>query len=86
VAGKIFVLHAVNHHGDGRTAFWCKAREGAQLALTSSDPERYFVPPYVGRYGWIGVRLDRPVDWLEVKALIEDSYRLTAPRRLIRSL
>jgi hypothetical protein len=86
VAGKIFLLHTVNHHGDGRTAFWCKAREGAQLALTSSDPERYFVPPYVGRYGWIGVRLDRPVDWLEVEGLIEDSYRLTAPRRLIRSL
>jgi len=66
VAGNIFVLHAVNHHGDGKTAFWCKGREGAQLALTSSDPERYFVPPYVGRHGWIGVRLDRPVDWVEV--------------------
>lgn len=86
VAGKMFVLHAVNHHGDGKTAFWCKGREGAQLALTSSDPERYFVPPYVGRYGWIGVRLDRPVDWLEVEALIEDSYRLTAPARFVRSL
>jgi hypothetical protein len=86
VAGKIFVLHAVNHHGDGVTALWCKAREGAQLALTSSDPGRYFVPPYVGRYGWIGVRLDGPIDWTEVEGLIEDSYRLTAPRRLVRSL
>lgn len=86
VAGKIFVVHVVNHHGDGKTAFWCKARDGAQLALSSSDPKRYFVPPYVGRHGWVGVRLDRRVDWLEVKALIEDSYRLTAPRRLIRSL
>jgi len=86
VAGKIFVLHALNHHGDGKTAFWCKARDGAQLALTSSDPERYFVPPYVGRYGWIGVWLDRSVDWLEVAGLIEDSYGLTAPRRLVRSI
>ena len=49
-------------------------------------PERYFVPPYVGRHGWLGVRLDRPVDRREVEALIEYSYRLTAPRRLIRSL
>jgi predicted DNA-binding protein (MmcQ/YjbR family) len=44
------------------------------------------VPPYVGRYGWIGVRLDRSVDWLEVAGLIEDSYGLTAPRRLVRSI
>jgi hypothetical protein len=86
VVGKIFVMHVVNHHGDGQIAFWCKARQGAQLALTTSAPEHYFIPPYVGRYGWIGVRRDRPVDWLEVKALIEGSYRLTAPRRLVRSL
>lgn len=86
VAGKIFVMHVVDHHGDGRTAFWCKAREGAQQALTSSEPESYFIPPYVGRYGWVGVRLDRPVNWAELRGLIEDSYRLTAPRRLTRSL
>jgi len=86
VAGKIFVMHVVNHHGDGKTAFWCKGREGAQRALTASDPERYFVPPYVGRYGWLGVRLDRPVDWLEAAGLVEDSYRLVAPRRLSRLL
>ncbi|HVB54747.1 MAG TPA: MmcQ/YjbR family DNA-binding protein [Candidatus Acidoferrales bacterium] len=86
VAGKIFVMHVVNHHGDGKTAFWCKAREGAQLALTTSEPESYFVPPYVGRYGWVGVWLDRRVDWTEARGLIEDSYRLTAPKRLTRSL
>lgn len=86
VAGKIFVMHVVDHHGDGRTAFWCKAREGAQLALTSSDPEHYFIPPYVGRYGWVGVRLDGPVDWLEAAGLVEDSYRMIAPRKLVRLL
>jgi hypothetical protein len=86
VAGKIFTMHVVDHHGDGKTALWCKAPEGGQLGLTSSDPDRYFVPPYVGRYGWVGVRLDRPIDWTEVKGLVEDSYRLTAPKRLTRTL
>lgn len=86
VGGRIFVMHVVNHHGDGKRAFWCKAPAGVQLALTTSDPATYFIPPYVGRYGWVGVRLDRPVDWNEAQALIEDSYRLTAPRRLTRSL
>ncbi|MGH7641803.1 MAG: MmcQ/YjbR family DNA-binding protein [Candidatus Dormibacteria bacterium] len=86
VKGKIFVMHVVDHHGDGETAFWCKARAGTQQALTASDPARYFVPPYVGRYGWVGVRLDRPVDWTEAEGLIEDSYRLTAPKRLTSSL
>jgi len=86
VGGKIFAVHVVNHHGDRGTAFWCKARVGVQPALTTSDPASYFVPPYVGRYGWVGVRLDRPVDWTEAQGLIEDSYQLTAPRRLTRSL
>jgi len=86
IAGKIFVMHVVDQHGDGRTGFWCKARESAQLALTSSDPERYFIPPYVGRYGWVGVRLDRKVDWTEAQGLILDSYLLIAPRRLTRTL
>jgi hypothetical protein len=86
VAEKIFVMHVVDHHGDGKTAFWCKAREGAQLALTTSDPEHYFIPPYVGRYGWVGVRLDGPVDWPEAAGLVEESYRRIAPRGLVRLL
>jgi hypothetical protein len=51
VVGRNFVVHVGNHHSDGRTAVWCHDREGAQLALTTGGPERYFVPPGVGRYG-----------------------------------
>ncbi|MGH7705544.1 MAG: MmcQ/YjbR family DNA-binding protein [Candidatus Dormibacteria bacterium] len=86
VSGRIFAMHMVNHHGDGETAFWCKVPPGGQEALTASQPETYFVPPYVGRFGWVGVRLDRPLDWAEVRDLVEDSYRLVAPRRLGRRL
>jgi predicted DNA-binding protein (MmcQ/YjbR family) len=59
-----------------------KAGPGVQEALVASDPERFFVPKYVGGKGWLGARLDVDQDWDELAELIEDSYRLIAPRRL----
>jgi len=54
--------------------------------LVGSDPQRFFVPKYVGHAGWIGVRLDVPVDWNIVADLVTDSYRMTAPKRLLAQL
>jgi predicted DNA-binding protein (MmcQ/YjbR family) len=79
VRDKIFAMYKV---GDGRLSVWCKAPPGVQNALVGSDPERFFVPPYVGHRGWIGVRLDVELDWDEVADLIERSYRMTALKRL----
>ena len=78
---KTFVMYA-DHHHDDRLAFWCAAPEGAQESLASSYPERFFRPPYVGVRGWLGVYLDVPVDWDEIAVLVEDAYRLVAPKRL----
>ena len=64
------------------TALTFKAGPGVQEALVSSDPERFFVPAYVGAKGWVGARLDVDHDWDEIAELIEDSYRLIAPKRL----
>lgn len=64
-------------------ALWCKAAPGDQAALVGGDPERFFIPPYVGRHGWVGMRLDRGgIDWEEIAALVTESYRLIAPKRL----
>jgi predicted DNA-binding protein (MmcQ/YjbR family) len=79
VRKKIF---AMQHQMDGRPSVWCKAPPGLQAALVSSDPARYFVPPYVGHNGWVGVWLDVEVDWEDTASLIDDSYRMTAPKRL----
>ncbi len=79
VRDKIF---AMQKRGDGRISLWCKAPPGAQDILVGSDPQRFFVPPYVGHNGWIGVRLDVEIDWDEVADLVEESYRMTAPKRL----
>jgi len=80
VRNKIF---AMQHRMAGRMSMWCKAPSGAQSVLVSSDPEHFFVPPYVGHHGWVGVWLDVDVDWDMVAELVRDSYRMTAPKRLV---
>ena len=79
---KTFVTFMDDHHGDGRVAVWCHAPAGMQRALVETDPERFFVPPYVGHRGWVGVRLEGDVDWERVAEVIEDAYRMAAPKRL----
>jgi len=52
----------------------------------ANAPGRFFVPPYVGHSGWLGVRLDVPLDWEEIAAMIADAYRVVAPKRLVEEL
>jgi predicted DNA-binding protein (MmcQ/YjbR family) len=87
VRNKLFAMYASpgNHHGGGRPAVWCKAGPGNQGLMVQANPARFFVPPYVGPSGWVGVWLDGAVDWSEVADLLRDSYLLVAPRKL-RSL
>jgi hypothetical protein len=82
---KTFVTYA-DHHHDDRLGFWCAAPPGAQDAVVASDRDRFFVPPYVGGRGWLGVYLDVPVDWDEVADIVEDAYRMVAPKRLVAQL
>ena len=72
----------VDHHHDDRIGFWCSAPPGDQQALVASDPDRFFVPPYVGHRGWLGVYLDVPVDWDQIADIVTDAYRAVAPKRL----
>lgn len=74
------------HHGDGRLAIWCPAQPGVQTELAEREPERFFVPPYVGHRGWIGVRLDVDVDWDEIAGILEEAYQVAAPKSLIKKL
>ncbi len=86
VRGKrAFLMVLTDHHGDGRLAIWCAAPAGVQSMLVESDPETFFVPPYVGHRGWLGVRLDRGLDGDELKAIAEDAYAEVAPPRLVEA-
>jgi hypothetical protein len=85
VKNKLFAIYAAanNHHGDGRNAVWCKAAAVNQRLMVEAAPERFFVPPYVGPSGWVGVYLDGDVDWGELQDLLWDAWRMTAPRKLL---
>lgn len=77
VGGRLFAMFANDHHGDGRIALWCNAPEGAQRDIVASDPEHFFVPPYVGPSGWIGMRLDKKLSEKAVAAVIAQAYETT---------
>jgi hypothetical protein len=82
VRGKTFASYVVNHHGDGRVALWLPALPGAQESLIRAAPRDFFVPPYVGVRGWIGVVLDRGIAWKRVAELVREAYVKVAPRDL----
>jgi hypothetical protein len=84
VRNKIFATYAQgsSHHGKRRDALWVKAATGDQETMVAAAPECFFVPPYVGKSGWVGVWLDGVVEWEDVAEFIRDSYRLIAPKRL----
>lgn len=84
VRGKSFASFVANHHGDGRIAIWLAAPEGAQEQWCRSAPEHYFVPPYVGPRGWLGVQLNTGLDWQQVYARVREAYTKVAPAGLGR--
>lgn len=87
VRKKTFGYFLDDHHGDGRVGVAFKAGPGEQDALVTADPERFYVPAYLGARGWAGVRLDvGPVDWAEIREFLTDAYRLQAPRTLVAQL
>ena len=63
---KSFATFWDDHHGDGRLCVWCAAPPGMQEALVAGEPDHYFRPPYVGHRGWLGVHLNRGLDWNEI--------------------
>lgn len=87
-SGKYFAYFADQHHGTPHIAML--ARTGSMdelLNLVESQPEVYFKPAYYGASGWVGIILNRPgVDWDEVGAWLQRSWRSVAPKRLTRML
>lgn len=81
VHGKLFAMFSNDHHGDGRIAVWCNAPLGAQHDLVAADPEHFFVPPYVGVGGWIGINMNKPLPAGALAAILEQAYRTTEEKR-----
>ena len=79
--GSMFAMTDNNHHNSGHVAVWVKALAMVQEILVGSDPKRFFVPPYMGKKGWVGVRLDHQVKWDELSAILKDGYLMSAPNK-----
>jgi predicted DNA-binding protein (MmcQ/YjbR family) len=75
---RSFVMYLDDHHDDGRLALWCASSSDVQQMLATSRPAQFFVPPYVGHLGWIGVRLDRDLTWEEIAGVIRDGHQVIA--------
>jgi hypothetical protein len=83
VRGKIFAYFLRNHGGDGVTAACFKARLGEHVEHVKQAPDRFYLPRFIGRRGWLGVRLDQgDINWDEIGALAAVSYNLAAPKNL----
>ncbi len=80
--GKTFATYAANHHGDGRIALWLNVPAGLSDSYVRSPSKHFFVPPYVGPRGWLGVRLDQGIAWKQVIELVRTAYEHVAPRQL----
>jgi hypothetical protein len=85
--GKVFACFTHNHHGDDRTAVQVKTSGlEEQAMLVEADSGLYYVPPYIGHAGWVGMRLDTgETDWDHVGDRIAISWELVAPRRLLEA-
>lgn len=80
---RTFAYFLNDHHGDGIVGLNCKVLAGDNKILAAAQPDRFYIPAYLGSKGWAGLRLDvSEIDWEEVTELVSGSYRLVAPKRL----
>ena len=88
VRNKVFAMYASpeTHHGAGRPSVWIKSAHVTQDMLVRAEPARYFVPPYVGKGGWVGAYLDKRPSWRALNDLLWDGYRMAAPKTLLARL
>jgi predicted DNA-binding protein (MmcQ/YjbR family) len=86
VNGKTFATYVINHHGDGHIALWLNAPQGAQQLYVKQEPKHFYVPPYVGPRGWLGVDLDKGISWKAVAKLVREAYEKVAPPALAKTL
>lgn len=82
--GRVFAMFDNHHHDAPHISVWLPTPRELQQALVQSDPSKYFVPPYVGPKGWVGVVLDEDPDWKVVRELVREAFASvtnSSPRR-----
>src|SRR6267154_1312705 len=80
VGKKVYAMLANNHHNDGHIAVWIPVAPGQQATLLKTEPTRFFMPPYVGVRGWVGLELESISDD-ELGYYLSEAWRLIAPKK-----
>jgi hypothetical protein len=83
VRKQFLMIWPQGHHDAHFPQLWCAAPPGAQEALVADQRDLYFRPPYFGTRGWLGVRLDVPIEVDELRSICEEAWRTVAPLKLI---
>ncbi len=84
VRAKAFGYYLNHHHDDGKIGLCVKSTAERQAELVESEPERFYVPAYLGASGWVGVRVDlRTIDWAVIERLLVAAFELAAPKRVL---
>ena len=85
--GKVFAYYGGSVRGGERRDQAVLLKPDPSEARALADDPRFFVPAYLGPAGWLGLDLDAAdPDWQEVRELLDASFRLVAPARLVRDL
>ena len=83
---KPFVYFLDNHHGDRVISACVKGDPKANAKIIASDPKRFYLPAYIGRAGFLGIRLDaKNVDWKDIETRIGEAWKLQAPKTLVKA-
>jgi predicted DNA-binding protein (MmcQ/YjbR family) len=85
--GRVFAMYDDHHHGAAHVSVWLPTPPEVQQGLVAAEPERYWVPPYVGHRGWVAVILDGRTDWTMLGRLVRSAYEaVSRPRARRRQL
>ena len=84
--GRVFAYYGGSERIDGDwfghdSAIMVRPDPGDAPALRADG--RFFHPAYLGASGWLGLDIHDGTDWTELAELIDASYRVTAPARLV---
>ena len=77
---KTFASFHDNHHSDVDTAILCIATFDSQSDLVALNPDVFFVPPYVGPSGWVGIEVSGKVDRGLLGSVLGQGSRAVAPK------
>jgi phosphoribosylglycinamide formyltransferase-1 len=85
VRKKTVAYYLNDHHGDGIISLCVRCSFPDQADLIETDPDNFYLPAYIGHRGWVGMRMDRPrIHWPTLEELLVGSYRMQAPKTLVR--